>query len=83
MMIVVGDFNTKLLGLEGYRREEEIVSTLAMKGLEDMSAHFLQRRRSWRRDGRTWCMIRAGREVRSRTDYIVGKDRRMFRNLPV
>ena len=38
-------------------------------GLEDMTTHFLPRRNAWARDGRMWCMLRQGREERSRTDY--------------
>ena len=30
-----------------------------------------------------WGMLRKGREVRSRTDYILGTDRRLFRNVTV
>ena len=39
--------------------------------------------RRWCQDGRTWCMLRKGREVRSRTDYILGTDRRLFRIVSV
>ena len=58
----------KLSEPEGDQRGEDIVAALAMEGLEDMAAHFLLRRHSWCRDGRTWSMIRAGREVKSRMD---------------
>ena len=54
-----------------------------MERLKDMSEHFLLRRRLWCRDGRTWSMIRAGRKVRSRTDYSPGTDCRLFCNLSV
>ena len=30
-----------------------------------------------------WGMLRKGQEVRSRTDYILGTDRRLFRNVTV
>ena len=45
--------------------------------------HFLPRERRWCRDRRTWGMLRNGREVRSRTDYIMGTDRCLFRNVAV
>ena len=76
-LLVTGDFNVKLSEPEGDRRREDIAAALATEGLEDMSAQFLPRRRSCFRDGRTWSMIRAGREVRSRTDYILGTDSRI------
>ena len=38
-------------------------------GLEDMMMHFLPRRKAWAWDGRTRCMLRKGREERSRMDY--------------
>ena len=56
---------------------------IATEGLEDMLEHFLPRRRSWCRDGRMWIMIREGREVRYRTDYILGTDRCLFGNVPI
>ena len=52
-------------------------------GLKDMLAHFLQQHHPWYRDGRAWSMVRVGREVRSRTDYILGKNCCLFRNVAV
>ena len=63
--------------------ERIIVAAMATEGLEDMSEYFLPRWRSWCRDGRTWRMIWEGREVRSRTDYIMGTDRRLLGNISV
>ena len=60
-----------------------ITAALATEGLEDMSAHFLSRRHPWCRDGRMWSMLREGREVRYRTDFIVGTDHRLFGNVSV
>ena len=54
-----------------------------MTGLEDMAAHFLPRKRKWGRERRTWAMVRGGKAVRSRTDYILGTDRSLFRNVAV
>ena len=82
-LLVAGDFNINLLETEGDRRGEDIAAAMAMEGLENMSAHFLPRRRSWCRDGRTWSMIREGREVRPRTDYILGTDCRLFGNVSI
>ena len=48
-----------------------------------MSAHFLPRHKPWFRYGRTWNILRGGREIRSRTDYILGTDRRLIQNMAV
>ena len=80
-LLVAGYFNTKILEPEGDRSGAEIAATLATEGLKDMSAHFLPLRSSWFWDGRTWILIRAGREVRFRTDYILGTDLRLFWNV--
>ena len=56
---------------------------LTTAGIEDMLYHFFLKWRPWYRDGRTWIMIWAGREVRSRTGYILGIDHCLFRNLTV
>ena len=77
-LLVAGDMNVNIEDSEGDQRKEDIVATMATEGLEDISAHFLPRRRPWCRDGRTWIMLLKGREVRSRTDYILGKDCRLF-----
>ena len=82
-LLVAVDLNINLAEPEGDRREEDIVAALVTEGLEDMAAHFLLQRRRWYRDGRTWCMLQKGREVRSRTDYILGTDRRLFGNVSV
>ena len=73
--MVVG---VKLSDLEGYRRGEDIAAALSTEVLKDMLAHFLPRRRSWCQDGRTRSMIRVWREMRSRTDYVLGTDLRLF-----
>ena len=82
-LLVAGDFNVNLAEPEGDRREEDITADMATEGLEDMLAHFLPCRRSWCRDGWTWSMIREGREVQSRTDYILGTDRRLFGDVSI
>ena len=56
-LLVAEDFNANLADPEGDRRGEDIAAALETEGLEDMSAHFLPRRRPWFRDRRTWSMI--------------------------
>ena len=82
-LLVAGEFNANLSKPEGDRREEDIATTLAIERLEDMAKHFLPLESRWCRDRRTWGMLRKGREVRSRTDYILGTDHYIFRNIAV
>ena len=82
-LLVAGDLNINFAAPEGDRREEDIAAILATKGLEDMAPHFLPRRCRWCWDRRKWCILRQGREVRSRTDYILGTDRRLFGNVSI
>ena len=82
-LLVAGDLNINFEAPEGDRREEDIAATLAAEGLEDMAPYFLPRRRRWCRDRRTWGMLWKGRDVRYRTDYILGTDRRLFWNVSV
>ena len=44
-LLVTGDFNVNLAESEGDRRGEDIAAAMATEGLEDISAHFLPRRR--------------------------------------
>ena len=60
-LLVAEDMNANLAEPEGDRRGEDIAEAFATEGLKGMSAHFLPRRRSWYKDGRTWSMIREGR----------------------
>ena len=82
-LLVAGDFKMKLLEPEGVWRGEDTAAALSKEVFEDMSEHLLPRRHSWCRDERTWSMIQAGRWVRSRTDYIMGTDHRLFWNVSV
>ena len=59
------------------------MTTLATEGLKEMAQHFLTQESRWCRDRKTWGMLRNGKDVRSQTDYILGKDRRLFRNVAV
>ena len=63
---------------EGDLRREEIVMALSTEGLEDIPAYFLLIRCSYFHDGRTWSMVRVGREDRSWTDYILEMDYHFF-----
>ena len=82
-LLVAGDFNADLATPEGDSRAEAIETSLATEGLEDMARHFLPRECRWCRGRRTWGMIQKKREVRSPTDYILGTDIRLFRNVAV
>ena len=79
-LVVAGDLNTDLGEVEGDRRGTEISAAMTEAGLEDMATHFLPRRRRWGRERRTWAMVRGGKAERSKTDYILGTDRRLFMN---
>ena len=57
-LIVAGDLNTDLGEMECDRRGAEISAALTEAGLEDMTAHFLPRKRRWGRERRTWAMVR-------------------------
>ena len=48
-LVVAGDLNTDLGEVEGDRRGTEISAALTEAGLEDMTAHFLPRKRRWGR----------------------------------
>ena len=73
-MVVAGDLNTVLDNPENYRRGREIAAALTEAGLEDTTAYFLPHWRRWGLERRTWSMVREGKVVRSRTDYILGTD---------
>ena len=80
-LLVAGNFNTNLSAPEGWMRDEEITADLAAAGLEYMSGQFPPQKKLWLKDSRTWCMRRRGREVRSRTDYILVIDLRLLQNV--
>ena len=65
------------------RRGKEIAATLTEAGLEYMTAHILPRKRQWGRERWTWSMVREGKVIRSRTEYLLGTDRSLFRNVAV
>ena len=80
---MAGDLNTDLGDVDCDGRGAEIAAAITEAGLEDMAAHFLPRKRKWGRERRTWAMVRGWKAVRSRTDYILGTDRSLFRNVAV
>ena len=82
-LMVAGDFNVDIMSPERNKMAENIATDLATAGVEDMAQHFMPQRRQWSRDRRTWDMQRKGQVVRSRTDYILGTDRRLLKNVAV
>ena len=48
-----------------------------------MIVHLPPPHKPWLKDGRTWEIHSGGQEVRSRTDYILGTDSRLFQNVAV
>ena len=68
---------------ESDMRGLEIAAAITEAGVKDMTAHFLLRKNRWGRERRTWSMVQEGKVVRSRTDYLLGTDRSIFRNLSV
>ena len=82
-LLVAVDFNVDMVDPEGSTRTEEIAAALETDGLEDIGANFLPRRKSWLSYGRTWSMWRSDRVLRSRTNYLMGMDRRLYQNVLV
>ena len=64
-------------------RGTEIAAALTEARLEDMTAHFLPSKKRWGRERRTWSMVREGKVIRSRTDYLLGTSRSLFSNVAV
>ena len=82
-LIVAGDINTDLGDMACNERGTAISAAITEAGLKDMTAHFLPRKRKWGRERITWSMARGGKAIWSRTDYILGTDRSLFRNVAV
>ena len=80
-MLVVGDFNTDIETKKESNLREDIAADIVTTGLEEMLTNFLPCRKSWAQYRITWCMQRLGKYVRSQTDYILGTDIRLFRNI--
>ena len=80
---LAGNFNFNLTAPEGSHCGEDIMAAITAEGLEDLSANFISRRKSWARDGRMWCMCRCRREARPQTDYIIGTYFCLFQKVSV
>ena len=83
ILVVAGYLNTYLEDSENYWRGTDIAAAMTASGVEDMTAHFLPRRRKWGRERRMWSMVREGKVVRSRTDYLIGTYRSLFRDVSI
>ena len=75
--------NANWSALDGHNCNEKIAAEMATEGLEDMAAHFLSHSLPWTRDVCMWIMLRRGKKIWSRADYILGTDRRLFQNFTV
>ena len=71
-LMVVGNFNNNLAAPEGQAWDEDFAAAMDAVELKVLSRHFLPRNKLCMKDGRTWCVIRQGKEVHSRTNYILG-----------
>jgi len=78
-LIIMGDLNVDLSGPSRTERDTEIRDILSINSLEDMLLHFKPTARYSHRQ--TWWQERGGFLIRSRCDYILGSDRRMFCNV--
>jgi endonuclease/exonuclease/phosphatase family metal-dependent hydrolase len=76
--LLLGDLNVDLDDLRN-DRARSMAADLASYGFEDLLPHF--RQRCGFCHGTTWWQHRDGGTVRSRCDYILGTDRRMFKNV--
>ena len=56
---------------------------MEVSGLEDMLDELHKCICPWNQDKGMWSMLDMGREVRSRTDYILETDRHLLRNMSV
>ena len=82
-LVVAGDLNTALDDPENNWIGMEIAAAITEAGLEDTKAHLLPRRQRWGRERRTWSMVREGKVVWSRTDYILGTEQSLIRNVSI
>ena len=80
-LLVAGNFRTDMANPEVTMRVEDISAVLAAAGLKYMSTHFLPRINPWLRDRYIWSMRSGYRVVCSRTDYLLGTDRRLYQNM--
>ena len=76
--LVLGDLNVNLSDLSK-PRTAQVSATIMAYGLEDMLLHFRQRHKL--RHLKTWWQHRNGQTFRSRCDYILATDRRLFQSV--
>ena len=74
-LIFTGDLNRDLGRTGG--------GAVVTVGLEDISAHYLPRRRAWNLYQRQCEVVKQGRLMRSLTDYILCSDRHIFQNVAI
>jgi exonuclease III len=79
-IMLMGDLNVDLSDLLT-ARAADIAALIASLGLIDLLSHFYQRRRHGNRA--TWHQNRGMETLYSRCDYILGTDRRFFRNVQI
>ena len=82
-LIVAGNFNMYQENTGGWGWDKEITEAVIKERLEDIQGHFLPQRQVWCKERSTWAMVKQGRAVRSRTDYILVSDLRIFQNMSV
>ena len=80
---IVSDLNADLVVLEGNRHVEEILESISTTVLEDISTHFLPFCKAWAQDERKFFMYLQGIEGQPQTDYLLGMDCPLFKNLYV
>ena len=76
--ICLGDLNVDLHDLTK-ERNQLVADCVASCGLFDLLPHFRQRARF--RHKTTWWQVRGGAVHRSRCDYVIGTDRRLFESV--
>ena len=81
--MLAGDFNDDLDVPEGNHRKEDITTAMETASLEDMIMHSPLGCKAWERDGRTWCLVQKGREVRSQMEYLLVMERPILHNVSV
>lgn len=75
-LVFLGDLNVDLSSPSRDARSTSIVDCMSAQGFEDLLLHFKSNRRY--AHGKTWWQERQGAIIRSRCDYILGLDRRIF-----
>jgi hypothetical protein len=78
--ILLGDLNVDLLNLRPHRNQQ-VAEVITTYGLDDMLNHFQQQKAFTHRQ--TWWQFRDGTLIRSRCDYILGTDRRLFETVSI